>query len=80
MAQILALRLDCLMEKPCYRGKTPLVVGGTRTQVLADSWKSSKPLRHLNLKPRDFRIPLLIVVPTAIRTKKIDDKNERIWI
>ena len=26
-----------LSEKPCYRIKTPLVVGGTRTQVLADS-------------------------------------------
>ena len=25
------------MEKPCYRRKTPLVVGGTQTQVLADS-------------------------------------------
>ena len=25
------------MEKPCYRRKTPLVVVGTRTQVLADS-------------------------------------------
>ena len=25
------------MEKPCYRQKTPLVIGGTRTQVLADS-------------------------------------------
>ena len=37
MAQILALGFDCRVEKPCYRRKTPLVVGGTWTQVLTDS-------------------------------------------
>ena len=25
------------MEKPCYRRRTPLVAGGTQTQVIADS-------------------------------------------
>ena len=29
--------IHCWVEKPCYRRKTSLVVGGTRTQVLADS-------------------------------------------
>ena len=37
MAQMLALGFDCRVEKPCYRRKTSLVVGGTWTQVLADS-------------------------------------------
>ena len=37
MAQILALGFDCWMGKPCYRWKTPLVLGETRTRVLADS-------------------------------------------
>ena len=32
-----ALGFDWGVEKPFYRRKTPLVVGGTRTQVLADS-------------------------------------------
>ena len=35
--QMLALGSDCYVEKPFYRWKTPLVVGGTPTQVLADS-------------------------------------------
>ena len=35
--QMLALRFDCCGRKPCYRQKTPLVLGGTRTQDLADS-------------------------------------------
>ena len=37
MAQMLVLGFDCWMEKPYYRWKTPLVVGGTWTHVLADS-------------------------------------------
>ena len=37
MAQIMAFGFDWGMEKPFYRRKTPLVVGGTRTRVLADS-------------------------------------------
>ena len=36
MTQMLVL-FDFWVEKPYYRKKTPLVVGGTRTQVLADS-------------------------------------------
>ena len=36
-AQKLALGFDWGVKKPCYRRKTSLVVGGTRTQVLADS-------------------------------------------
>ena len=37
MAQLLALVFDSLVEKPFYWRKTSLVVGGTRTQSLADS-------------------------------------------
>ena len=37
MAQMLALGFDCWVEKSYYRRKTPLGVGGTQTQVLADS-------------------------------------------
>ena len=37
IAQMLALGFDWIVEKPYYRIKTPLVVGETRTQVLADS-------------------------------------------
>ena len=37
MAQILSLGLDCWVEKSCYRLRTPLAIGGTRTQVFADS-------------------------------------------
>ena len=35
-AQVISLGFDCWVEKPCYRRKTPLAVGGTWTQVLAD--------------------------------------------
>ena len=37
IAQMLALGFDWGVEKPYYRRKTSLVVGGTRTRVLADS-------------------------------------------
>ena len=38
MAQILVFGFHWWVEKPCYKWKkTPLVIGGTRTQVLADS-------------------------------------------
>ena len=37
MAQMLVLGYSCCVEKPYYKRKTPLVVGGTRTQVLEDS-------------------------------------------
>ena len=35
-AQILALELDTQVNIPCYRRKSLTMVGGTRTQVLAD--------------------------------------------
>ena len=47
---MLALGFDCWVEKPCYRRKTSLVIGGTRTRVLADSIAiaaNALKLRHL---------------------------------
>ena len=37
MEQMLVLGFDWGVEKPYYRQKAPLVVGGTRTYVFADS-------------------------------------------
>ena len=37
MVQIVAFRLGFGVQKLCYKRKTPLVLGGTRTQVIADS-------------------------------------------
>ena len=37
MAQVLALGFNWRVAKPCYRRKTLLVIGGTRTQVFADN-------------------------------------------
>ena len=34
---IYMLDFNCWAEKPCYKRKTELVIGGTRTQVLADN-------------------------------------------
>ena len=48
IAQMLALGFDGGVEKPYYRRKTPLVIGGIRTRVLTDSCKRARPLRHLD--------------------------------
>ena len=51
MAQIIALGFDGRVENPCYRRKTPLVVGGTWTQVLADSMViAASALNHCTTK------------------------------
>ena len=52
MAQMLALGFDCWVEKPCYRQKTSLVLGGTWTQVLADSMVIAvSALNHEHFSP-----------------------------
>ena len=37
MTQKLGFGFGWWVEKPYYRRKTPLIIGGTRTQILADS-------------------------------------------
>ena len=51
MAPILALGFNYWVENPCDKNKFLLVVGGTWTQVLADSMAiaaSDEPLHHID--------------------------------
>ena len=49
MAQTLASKFDWCVEKPYYKWKTPLVVGGTRTLVLIDAQAKDKFFGVLNV-------------------------------
>ena len=63
IAQILSLGFNCWVEKPCFRRKTPLVVGGTWTHFLADSMTIA--VRALNHCPLPRHQKSLSVLPAT---------------